>query len=118
MDPDCLAFQRKVLAIQTSHREAFASRDVAPLAPTLQPGVFANRFSGPNETVWTLFNTTGRTVRGPILDVPHRPDAAYRDLWRERPIEPKIDGARAVLAVELPPQAVGCVAQQPAARRP
>jgi len=112
MDPDCLAFLRRVLDIQTRHREAFAGRDVEPLAPTLQAGVFANRFSAPSETVWTLFNTTGRTVRGEILAAPHRPGAAYRDLWSNSPLQPRLDQGRAMLALELPPQSVGCVAQR------
>jgi hypothetical protein len=111
-DPDCLAFLRMALEIQTAHREAFASADVEPLVPTLRPGVFANRFTAPSETVWTLFNTTGRTVRGSFLEVPHRPGATYRDLWNNRPLRPPIKGGRAVLDLELPPQSVGCVAQQ------
>ena len=100
------------LEIQTRHRDAFASREVEPLVPTLQPGLFANRFSSASETVWTLFNTTGRTVRGALLEVAHRPGATYRDLWNDRSIPPSIHDDRAVLELDLPPQSVGCVVQK------
>jgi len=111
-DPECLAFLRKALAIQAGHRGAFAGRDVEPLVPTLHPGVFANRFSTPAETVWTLHNTTGRTVRGPVLDVAHVPGSSYHDLWDDRPIAPRLDGGRARLDATLTPQALGCIVQR------
>lgn len=111
-DPECLAFLRKALAIQGAHRAAFAGRDVEPLAPTLQPGVFANRFSTPAETVWTLFNTTGRTVRGPAIDVTHVPGSSYHDVWNDRPISPQLHSGRARLEATLTPQSVGCVVQR------
>ena len=77
-----------------------------------QPGVFANRFRAEREQVWTLYNANGRSVRGALLRVPHRPGATYRDAWNGRVIHPQIRDTHAWIALELGPRAVGCVAQQ------
>jgi len=94
-----------------AHREAFSSDDVEPLVPTLVPGVFANRFTSQSETVWTLYNANGRTVRGALLEVPHVERAKYEDAWNGSELVPALTGAVAVLSLELGPQEIGCIVQ-------
>jgi hypothetical protein len=116
-DAAAMAFQRRAVEVLCAHREAFSSHEVEPLVPTLEAGVFANRFVGPRETVWTLYNANGRTVRGALLDVEHVDGATYRDGWNDAPIEPTIRDGRASAGVELGPKAVGCVVQRHEGRR-
>jgi hypothetical protein len=111
-DDAALAFQQRAIRVLTSHREAFSSHDVEPLVPTLVPGVFANRFTAADETIWTLYNANGRGVREAAVAVQHVPGADYEDLWNETRIEPVLGGETARLAVELAPKGVGCVAQR------
>ena len=112
MDAPSLAFLKRAIEVQCAHREAFASRDVQPLVPTAVPGVFANRFSSPDEHVWTLYNANGRSVRAPVLRVQHVAGAVYEDTWNGHPLSPEIDGDCAALAVELGPKGIGCVTQK------
>ncbi len=112
MEDACLKFLRRALGVLAAHRDAFASRDCAALVPTLVPGVFANRFRSRRETVWTLYNATGREARGPVLRVRHAPGARYEDAWRGRPLSPRIEDGYAVLDADILPLRVGCLVQR------
>ncbi|MCC7493398.1 MAG: hypothetical protein IT204_13670 [Fimbriimonadaceae bacterium] len=111
-DEPALALQRRAVQVLCEHRAAFAAADLEPLVPTLQPGVYANRFSAPKETVWTLYNANGRSVRGGLLRVPHVAGTTYLDAWTQRPLQPRIAGNVAELALELGPKQIGCLAAQ------
>ena len=95
MDEPSLAFLRRAVQLQCAHRAAFASRAVEPLVPTEVTGVFANCFRAPGETVWTLYNANGRSVRQPVLRVAHVAGAAYEDAWNSVALTPAIDGESA-----------------------
>lgn len=112
MDAASLAFLKQAVQVQCDHRAAFASRQVTPLVPTLQAGVFANLFSAPAEQVWTLYNANGRGVRGALLRVPHAAGAAYADAWNGQALQPVIREGEAEIAIDLGPKAVGCVVQK------
>lgn len=108
-DDNARGFLRKALRLLREHADAFTSTDVEPLVPTLAPGLFANRFSGPGETVWTIFNSNYRTLRGPLLVVPHRQGASYRDAWADRPIGAPVRDGAATLTLDIGPRQVGCI---------
>ncbi len=111
-DEAAMALQRRAVQVLCEHREAFSSREVEPLVPTEQPGVFANRFAGGAETVWTLYNANGRTVRGVLLRVRHAAGAGYQDAWSGAKLTPQVTDGLAALAMELGPKQVGCVVQR------
>lgn len=108
-DAHSRAFLSKALRLLREHGDAFASADVEPLVATAAPGLFANRFSGPAETVWTLFNANHRTLRGPLITVPHRDGASYRNAWADKPIDATVRDGSATLAIEIGPRQVGCI---------
>jgi hypothetical protein len=112
MDAPSLAFQKRAVQVQCAHRQAFASHRVEPLVKTEIAGVFANRFSGPRETAWTLYNANGRNVRGTVLRVKHMPGATYEDAWQGRKLQPRVKGGDAEIALDLGPKAIGCVVQR------
>ncbi len=112
MDEPSLAFLQRAVGVQCAHREAFASRAVRPLVPTEVSGVFANQFTTARETVWTLYNANGRTVRKPLLRVKHVAGASYRDAWNDRPLVPEIREGQAILSLDLDPKGVGCAVQR------
>jgi hypothetical protein len=62
-------FPPPIYAIFKEHADALRSRDCEPLVPTLMPLVYANRFDSGKKTLWTLYNATGHTVDGPVLEV-------------------------------------------------
>jgi hypothetical protein len=111
-DADAQAFLRRAFRLLHEHRAAFTSRDVEPLVPTLAPALCANRFTGPNETVWTVQNLGYATCRGPALRVRHVPGAKYLDLWNDRPLKTRVEGNTVEMSLEIGPREVGCIAQQ------
>jgi hypothetical protein len=111
-DAHALAFYRKIFQLQHQYRAAFTSLDVEPLVRTESPNLFANRFSAPGQTVWTLLNASYRTLRGPLLTVPHQDGAAYRDAWNDRPLEARVRNEQAELSFEIGPRSVGCIVRQ------
>ncbi|KKK59926.1 hypothetical protein LCGC14_3029490, partial [marine sediment metagenome] len=98
--------------ILRANREAFCSLDPVPLVPTLKPSIYANKFPGERETVWTLFNAANRPANGELLRIAHVPTATYFDAWNERPLSPRIEGRWAYLSLLLGPREVGCVVQR------
>ena len=91
-DAAALAFQRRAIEVLCGHRDAFASHDVRPLVRTEAAGVFANEFRAERETVWTLYNANGRTVRGTLLRAGHVAGATYEDAWNGVSLQPEIAG--------------------------
>ncbi|NSW57090.1 MAG: hypothetical protein HPY44_13845 [Armatimonadetes bacterium] len=106
---DAHQFLRGAFAIQHEHRAAFCADDVEPLVPTLVPTVYANRFTGGGETVWTLFNAGYRTFRGEALSVPHLEGARYSDAMTGELLDVRLADGKAYIPVQLGPHGVGCV---------
>ena len=61
---ECRQFIKKSHRIFHDHIDAFTAQDIEPMIPTHQPGLYANRFKGENETIITLYNATPFTIRG------------------------------------------------------
>jgi hypothetical protein len=59
---DLLAFIRRARGLLKQHVAAFAGA-ADPLVDSPHPAVFINRFHGGEQTVYTLFNASYRTVR-------------------------------------------------------
>lgn len=111
--PEVRQFIARAHAILRKHAGTLRSPMPSPLIETEQPAILANRFSTPKEMLFTLFNDTFQTVRGPTLRLPH--ETAHwscRDEWNERPLGVRRDG---VISLELGPKNVGVVACSPPA---
>ncbi len=109
---------RTLEMLQTSHRlrhqfpDCFTTQAPEPMVPTGLKWVYANRFPGEGRTLWTLYNARFQTAHGPVLRIPHREGATYRDVWNGTPLHPVIEGGVATLHLTLPPQGLGCVVQE------
>jgi hypothetical protein len=102
---------RRCYSILRKHRDAFTSLTPEPLVPTALTGVFANRFSTADKTIYTLYNARHRSVRGAVLQLPHRADAAYYDEWRGRVADVRREGGDDLIHTELGPHGTGCIVQ-------
>jgi hypothetical protein len=108
--PTLERMQRR-LGLQREYADGFSGDQPLMEVPTEQWEVHANAFPGQGRTAWTLFNARLTTVRGPVLAVDHQPGATYHDVWHDRPLQPAIRGGKAILALTLQPQELGCVVQ-------
>jgi hypothetical protein len=110
--PGCRALIRKTHALLREHADAFTSLEPEPLVSTLQGAVHANRFPAARRVVWTLYNAGTQPVAGPVLSVPHRPGARYRDAWNGRDLAPRLtDDGQAELGPVVGAGDAGCVVQ-------
>jgi len=110
--PDGLALIRKTHALLREYADAFTGQEPAPLVPTLNEAVCANRFPAGRRTVWTLQNAGSQPCEGPVLRVPHRAGARYRDAWNGAKLKPAPTGdGGAVISLRLGAGEVGCVVQ-------
>jgi len=103
-------------AMDTLLREnagAFASSDCRALVPTRAKYVYANRFSAPQKTLWTVYNATGHTFAGEVLAVPLLPDTHCFDLLRCREADVRTCGGEAVVHLFLARDDVTCLALLP-----
>jgi hypothetical protein len=110
-EPETRAEIRRSYAILRKHRDAFTTLEPIPLVPTEVGGVFANAFPAPGKTVYTVYNSRHRTVRGPVLRVAQPAGMRWRwyDEWQQRPASVYQDGDSVVVSLEIGPQGVGCV---------
>lgn len=56
--------------VLTENEAVYQGRENMPLCPTLQPFIYANAFRGHGKTLVHLYNATGHTFEGPVLNRP------------------------------------------------
>lgn len=99
---------RSMLPIQRRFAQLFSGEGWTPLAPTLQPDVYASEWSGEGLRLWTLVNRSTRTVRGPLLKVVASGEQFFDLIAGNEVIaEQTIDGVE--LHASIPPRGIGCL---------
>lgn len=103
---------RRVITIERSFASLLVSPGWEPHSPTLQYGVFASKFPGKEETLWTVINRNQYDVHGSQLKVPFQPGMRYFDLWHGEELKPEISGNNlqtATLNFTMEPQGFGSI---------
>jgi len=100
---------RRIAAIERQFAPALVSRDWRPYERTLQAGVFASRFPTDAFTLWTLVNRHEYAVSGEQIALPHRDGTRYYDAWHGVPLQPRLDGDRAVFDFALEGRGFGAL---------
>jgi len=102
---------RRVISIERSFVDLLVSAEWEPHTPTLQFGVFASKFPGRDQTVWTLINRNDYGVQGKQLRILSGPGTRYFDLWRGTELHPqRIDDHGTVeLPFDMEPHGFGAV---------
>ena len=97
-------------AVLKGYADVLAGGDCEPLVPTLRPLVYANRFGSGSRTLWTLYNATGHTVDGPVLEVALAPGQRLVELLSGADLSAGT-GDRRTIRLFLPRGGVACVAR-------
>jgi formylglycine-generating enzyme required for sulfatase activity len=92
---------RRIATLERAFASLLISPDWEPHTPTLQYGVFASKFPGQGETLWTLVNRNEYDVAGRQMQVPFDAETRYYDLWHGMELKPEVNGATATLSFEL-----------------
>ncbi|MGI8991637.1 MAG: formylglycine-generating enzyme family protein [Bryobacteraceae bacterium] len=106
---------RRIAKIERQFAPELASADWEPHTPTLQYGVYASKWPGPGQTVWTIVNKNEFDARGEQIRMP-ADGKKYFDLWHGTELTPadgilsfeiEANGYGALLAVDAAPAMPG-----------
>lgn len=103
---------RRIMRIERALANLLVSPRWEPHTPTLQYGVFASKFPGEQQTLWTIINRNEYDLTGSELQVPFQPGTRYYDLWHGGELRPEFDARRpsvATLAFDLEARGFGAV---------
>ena len=100
---------RRISKIERQFADLLVSRDWEPHTPTLQYGIFASKFPGPTETLWTFINRNEYDVTGRQLQTPHGEGVHYFDLWHGVEIKAQVEGGNDVLSFAVDGHGYGAV---------
>ena len=88
---------RKIRFIYQSFPDVWYSAGWEPHVPVLQSGVFASKFSGSNETVYTFVNRDSISKTGNQIQLPYQKDISYYDIWNATKLTPHTNGDTALI---------------------
>ncbi len=77
---DFLELSRKAAGFYRREGHVLHAADCEPLIPTLQPGLYANRFAGEGRTLITLYNAGHSTIQGDLMRIAAQPGARVQDV--------------------------------------
>ena len=106
---------RRIATIERALAALLISPGWEPHTPVLQYGVFASKFpelgkaSDDGATLWTFVNRNEVGVQGEQIRVSHAAGRRYFDVWHGTELQPKIEGAEAVLSFDLEARGYGAV---------
>jgi iron(II)-dependent oxidoreductase len=96
---------RRVALVERYTKTLLVSQDWEPHSATRQYGIFASKWPGEAETLWTLVNRNSYAVDGRQLAVAHSDNMHYYDLWNGKEVSTVHEGEQDVL--EFPMEANG-----------
>ncbi|MHB8655728.1 MAG: formylglycine-generating enzyme family protein [Terriglobia bacterium] len=82
---------RRIMKIERAFGDLLVSPDWEPHTPTLQYGVFASKFPGAKQTLWTIINRNEYEVTGQQLRIPIERGIRYFDLWHGTELQPEVN---------------------------
>ena len=80
-------YKEKFYRILKKYNEIFSSRNCETLIPSLKEGIYINRFDGRNGTIFTVYNASGYTYKGEIIDIPLKQNETIYDIINEKECE-------------------------------
>jgi iron(II)-dependent oxidoreductase len=100
---------RRISAIDRANPDLLVSKDWEPLTPTLQFGIFATKFPGASQTLWTIVNRNPYDVQGDQLTLPTTSGAKYYDLWNGTELSPQTISSTTTLSFRINAAGFGAV---------
>jgi gamma-glutamyl hercynylcysteine S-oxide synthase len=100
---------RRLAKIERRFSELLISPDWEPHTPMLQFQVYASKWPGERETLWTIINKNEFGVSGDQFEIPYGPHIKYFDLWHGVELKPSVHRDHAVLSFEIEANGFGAV---------
>jgi formylglycine-generating enzyme required for sulfatase activity len=106
---------RRVSKIERVFAALLVSPGWEPHTPTLRYGVFASKFPGQEQTLWTMVNRNEYDVAGRQIAVAYKSGMHFYDLWHGEELEPEVSDSTATLSFEVEAHGFGAVLATPRA---
>ncbi len=100
---------RRIALIDRAFAPNLISPEWEPFAPTRNYGVFASKWPGPRQTLWTIVNRNPYEVDGGQLRLERATSAHYYDLWHGIELEPRLEGESDILDFPLEAHGFGAI---------
>jgi formylglycine-generating enzyme required for sulfatase activity len=100
---------RRVSKLERAFAALLVSPGWEPHTPTLRQGVFASKFPGQEQTLWTLVNRNEYDVAGRQIALPYNSARHFYNLWQGEELKPEVSGSTATLSFEVEAHGFGAV---------
>ena len=100
---------RRISKIYRQFPGIWNSAEWEPGIPCVNPGVFASKFPGLDQTIFTIINRDSVEKQGVQLRLPFIDDMRYFDLWHGHEIFPKKEGNEISLAFTIGANSYGAL---------
>jgi gamma-glutamyl hercynylcysteine S-oxide synthase len=100
---------RRVAKIERAFADLLISPAWEPHTPTLRYGVYASKFPGQGQTLWTIVNRNEYDLGGRQIAVPYRGGTHFYDLWHGEELKPEWTGSEAMLSFEIEGHGFGAI---------
>ncbi|MGO9270557.1 MAG: formylglycine-generating enzyme family protein [Terriglobia bacterium] len=100
---------RRVAKIERAFADLLVSTGWEPHTPTLRYGVYASKFPGEGQTLWTVVNRNDYDLGGRQITVPYATGTHFYDLWHGEELKPEVTGSAAALSFEIEGHGFGAV---------
>ena len=105
---------RRIAKIERSYSAHLTSAEWEPHTPMLRFQVYASRWPGSTETLWTIINRNEYDLSGEQLSLPAKAGVRYFDLWHGVELKPVATGERITLSFALEADGFGAILATPA----
>ena len=105
---------RRIAKIERSYSAHLTSAEWEPHTPMLRFQVYASRWPGSTETLWTITNRNEYDLSGEQLSLPAKAGVRYFDLWHGVELKPVATGERITLSFALEADGFGAILATPA----
>lgn len=100
---------RRIARIERKFADLLISKQWEPHTPTLRYGVYASKFPGESQTLWTIVNRNEYDLSGPEIRIANEPDTHYYDLWNGVELKPEIEGNSATFSFAMEAHGFGAI---------
>jgi iron(II)-dependent oxidoreductase len=100
---------RRISMIYRRYPNIFHSTGWEPHTPVLKDSIFASKFPGQGQTVWTFVNRGHQSVSGAQIKLPYQGGVTYYDLWNGVQLQPKHKGDSVKLSFAMEGDGYGAI---------
>lgn len=112
-DQEAIDQYKKIRSLQEKYKKEFSSMDVEPLLRTEMNDIFVNRFSTPQNDVYTVYNAGFRSAKGQIIILDETEGSDFTDEWTDKKIDTvDLPYNKVGIWLEIGPRSVACLVRK------